>query len=648
MSQRQDPARSSSTLQLGRAVFFLLAGCGAWAGLDLFVRHDLPGASWLQHQAFRALVVPMEWATEGSGERLIWVLALGAVVLASALLNRGSLWARPVVYGLALSLALLGLTAVSLATLMERSLALGVLVSVVLAARSLPARSEATAPSGSVTTLLILATLSTTAYYVYALFMTRGEGYPLLQSLGGALRDSGASWTGVWFGAVALLGLGAGLVRPLPLRIWLRSLVPGILIGSFSSVGAALVLVPSAVLLAAVLIPRLHALSGALAWPARMVFPCLVAGLLFGHTYSARVLACPPSDHPRLQRLATPGEVFRLALGKDGRLALALREDQRFGAIRTDVPEPSIAFAGSGALKPDWRSDGFQLAGTPEELVYAASIDSFFASVIPADPTDFESVATSSMSSWNAGSGSSRVDPERAANSSINNVLARLNGDSSWVEDAFGVPGLCWVNTLHWSDSEDLLYIGCEEQPGLHRYDPEGQGMIDGQSDARLGDVQDLAFGEGELDASTFSISLWRSRFLTELDRGSLEIKRQVAIGGTHYHLAYDPKTQLLFASSYYGGRVRVVDARSMETRASLPGDFGTREVVVHPAARLLLASSTYSGELRLWSLREQEPRLVEQLSLGGHIKDIRVDPRSPRAWTWSQCGLYSIDLSGL
>ena len=166
--------------------------------------------------------------------------------------------------------------------------------------------------------------------------------------------------------------------------------------------------------------------------------------------------------------------------------------------------------------------------------------------------------------------------------------------------------------------------------------------MIDGQSDARWAMFRILR-SEKENSTRAFSISLWRSRFLTELDRGSLEIKRQVAIGGTHYHLAYDPKTQLLFASSYYGGRVRVVDARSMETRASLPGDFGTREVVVHPAARLLLASSTYSGELRLWSLRASR---VGRDRAWGHIRH-SGGPEESAGLDLESVWTLPIDLSG-
>jgi hypothetical protein len=212
----------------------------------------------------------------------------------------------------------------------------------------------------------------------------------------------------------------------------------------------------------------------------------------------------------------------------------------------------------------------------------------------------------------------------------------------------FAVPGLCWINTLHWADEEEQLYIGCEDRPGLHRYAPSDRGLLDSQLSPELGDVQDLVFGEGAQAGKIYSISLWRSTKLTELDRSTLAILRQVEIGGMHYHLAYSAERGELFASSYYGGGVHVVDANSMRRVGFLRGDFGTREVVVHEGAGLLLASSTYSGYLHIWSLREDSPRRVASLALGGHIKDILVDPVQPRAWTWSQCGIFELDLAGL
>ena len=57
------------------------------------------------------------------------------------------------------------------------------------------------------------------------------------------------------------------------------------------------------------------------------------------------------------------------------------------------------------------------------------------------------------------------ADPERAARSSINNVLARLNGEASWVEDALEFPVFMGQHAAL-ERSEGLLYIGCEEKLG--------------------------------------------------------------------------------------------------------------------------------------------------------------------------------------
>ena len=157
-----------------------------------------------------------------------------------------------------------------------------------------------------------------------------------------------------------LLGLGAGLVRPLPLRVWLRSIVPGVLIApsprwvppSCAGLRCCWLRCSSCA----------HVLGGALVWPARMVFPCLVAGLLFGHTYSARVWLA-------LLRTILGSSVWRLlgrsfGLPREGRAACAGSE-RRPALWRDpdDAPERRSPRR-LGALKPDWRSDGFQLAGT--------------------------------------------------------------------------------------------------------------------------------------------------------------------------------------------------------------------------------------------------------------------------------------------
>ncbi|MEE2828228.1 MAG: hypothetical protein VX498_03485 [Myxococcota bacterium] len=624
-----------------------------WAGLDLLLHHDLPGAQHIQHAAFRGLVVPLEWLTEGTGRRLELVGAAWLLTVAVALPYRRHPWANLVLRISAALLAVGGLVTVGLAVLMERGLALGIAVSVLLSLRGpvqLQRRPGSAGPGAVV--LAVLASLAS-LYYVYALFMTRGEGYPLLQSLGDALRRGGSSWFPVWVVAVVLVGVAALVAHRPNWKNFVLCSLPGLLIAAMSGSAGGLVVVPVSVALVALLLPGLFAVEGAMRWPARVALPCILAGLLFGHTYSARVLHCPAEDHPRLELLASPGEVFRIAMNSRGDLAMALRADRRFATLDPTREEPALELAASGPLTPPWPADESLLYATPEELVYAPSLDRFFASVIPMDPDAWlgrEQGSKAAVSAWNSGRASrgGAVAPSEAGASPVRNVVVTLDGRGEGVEDAFAIPDLCWINTMHWDEADRLLYLGCEEVPGLHRYDPQARGLVDEQGAVELGDVQDLAFGQGEAADRIFSISLWRSRQLTELDRATLQVLRQVPIGGMHYHLAYAPESALLFASSYYGGRVHVVDATTMEGRGSLSADFGTREVAVHQGLGLLLASSTYAGTVRIWSISSGDLRLQERLEVGGHIKDIRVDQAGERAWFWSQCGLYELNLQGL
>ena len=393
-----------------------------------------------------------------------------------------------------------------------------------------------------------------------------------------------------------------------------------------------LLLIPVALVFVAVATPHVLAMHAPLKLPAQLALACLLAVLVLGFTYSSRVLRCPPPDDARMKKLADSGEVFRLALNNSGDLLLSLREERGFSRFVPDAGSSSLLPAQAGPVGGLSGPGDALLIGTPEELVYASGLDSFFATIVPDDPTPWQSADERGLGESEA----------------VRNLVVRLDGGGTRVEDVFSVPGLCWINTLHWSEEDQLLYLGCEDVPGLHRYDPAGVGLVDSQPASALGDVQDLAFGEGGQAGRLYSISLWRSTLLSELNREYLKVLRQVDIGGMHYHLAYSPELGTLYASSYYGGRIHIVDATTMERTGSLPADFGAREVVVHRGAELLLASSTYSGKLRVWSLRTPEPVEVATLQIGGHIKDVLVDPNKPRAWTWSQCGVYEVNLAGL
>ena len=298
-------------------------------------------------------------------------------------------------------------------------------------------------------------------------------------------------------------------------------------------------------------------------------------------------------------------------------------DDQRFGRLAPDGR--GLGYASAGPLSPPWGgAAGGYLAGTPEELVWAPSRDAFFGSLVPHE-----------QARWADGP----VLPK--------NLIATLDADASAVVGATGVEGLCWINTLHWSDEEGLLYIGCEETAGLHRWDPD-EGLHDSELDPQIGDVQDLAFGSGADDGRLWSVSLWNSHRLTELSRLDLSVQRQVAIGGMSYHVTYDPDVRRLFASGYYAGRVRVVETEGLTHVRSLPAGFGTREVAVARNQKLLLASGTYDGELRVWTTASPPPMLIDRLQVGGHVKDIAIDEEADRAFLWSQCGLLELRLDRL
>lgn len=600
-----------------------------WAFADLLLRRDLPGAALLQHAAFRALVVPLVWLTEDDGHRLRVALALWGFALASVLY--GGLRTRP-------TRALLAATAgvvvafeavtVALAALMERSLALGMAAGIGVWLWRRADRAADERPSWPLVGFAAAAAAAS-LYYVYALFMTFGQGYPLLHALGDALRGGGSSFFGLWaVSVVALGGLAAALLAKSRGRAALIEVAPGALlaalVGAAGAPAAAVIAGPTAVLVVAALLPGLVGLRGPLRWPVLAALPCVLAGLLFGHTYSARVLSCPDADDPRVRVLASPGEVFRIAQGERGVLALSLRADRRFGRLDLRSGGP-LGFSDAGPLAPTWgRAGGADLAGTPEELVYAASRGQFFGSVVPHD-----------QGRWADGP----VLPK--------NLIATLDGDAAGVVAATGVEGLCWINTLHWSEPEGLLYVGCEEVAGLHRWDPDG-GLHDSNLASQLGDVQDLAFGEGADEGRLWTVSLWNSRRLTELDREDLSVLRQVPIGGMSYHVTYDPDIRRLFASGYYAGRVRVVETEGLTHLRSLPSGFGTREVTVARKRKLLLASGTYDGLLRVWDTASPPPLAIDEVQVGGHVKDITVDEAGDRAWLWSQCGLLELDLNAL
>jgi hypothetical protein len=618
-----------------------------WMLADLWVGRDLlPFAPTLEHLAFRAVVGPLEWLTEGDGGRLVGAGAtwLGLSVLAGIVRGRaGAVALRGnalLLCGGLVFVAVLGL-------LMERALAGGIGVALavrVLGGRLLlaPGLPHRGVPAARAPLLALLVVAGGGAlYWLYAVFMTFGEGYPLLRWLGGLLRTASVPFVAVWAGLAGLLLVAATvwLARIAPLRprrgVFALATVAGVLatavvrwgLGAEGPASSAALLVPLALVITELAAGPwgLTRAAGSLdpaGWPRRALLPALLGALLVSHAYAARVLACPDEGAmPFLRRVAAPPEIFRIAPGAGGLLALSGRGARSLGWL--DPATGTLGTFGAGPLAapfpPGVPPDG-SMNGNPEELVWSAVDGAWVASIVPADPFAF-------------------MEPGAPPGTEVNNLLATVDPSARAITRVAAYPGMCWINTLH--AQPDGLWVGCEDRPGLARL--EGGAVAQETAAPALGDVQDLAFGSG---GRVWSISLWFRPTLTELRRHDLSIARQLRIGGTHYHLAHDPVTDRLFASAWYGSRLRVVDAGTMTAAGSLPLGFGGRAVSVDARRRLVLASSTYDGLLRVCDPDALTVRAA--LPVGGHIKDIAVDEELGRAWFWSQCGLYELDLDGL
>lgn len=636
---------------LRRLPLLLAALAPAYVFADLYLRVDLPGAAWMAHQAFRAIVGPLEWLTEEEGLRLVIVVALwlAAALPAWRFGNFGRVYwsATAVIVGAA------QLMTIALAALMERALAAGLVAALVLAAttRGLGWESQDEGKVRRWVWVIPSAAAGAVAcYYVYALFMTYGEGYALLRWSGDLVRDRGLDLLKIYVGGVAVVQMAVVvlLVRRAGPRRWRRlgwAAATGVavaaavewLLGQGAAVWPYVIVVPCGVLAVSLLWPWLVArpLASGLdprAIPRLLLPASLLAVLLFGHTYAGRVLRCDrTTDIPGLTRIAAPPEVFRVALARDGTLAaVSLRTSARLaripvqpdiGILRTTHPGPAaLADAGDG--------EEHRLDGVVEELVYAPSLDRFYATLSPDDPDGLD---------VDLG-----VEYAGARSDEITNVLLTISGDGAEVVEAVGVPGLCWINTLRWSDPDGLLYIGCEDRSGVHRYDPVTRSFAGGNEDRAIGDVQKIAIDDA--GDRLFTVSLWRRPTLTELDRASLAPSRQVVIGGSHYDVVHDPATDQIFASAFYGSRVRIIDASTFEPTGSSPAGFGTRSLAI--TDDWLLVSSVYDGLLRICDTSTGD--VAHALPIGGHVKDIAIDHRRGLAYFWSQCGLFRLDLEAL
>ncbi|MEE2828844.1 MAG: hypothetical protein VX498_06630, partial [Myxococcota bacterium] len=219
-----------------------------------------------------------------------------------------------------------------------------------------------------------------------------------------------------------------------------------------------------------------------------------------------------------------------------------------------------------------------------------------------------------------------------------------MRGDGRQVEEVRGLPNLCWIGSMLWSEERNRLYIGCEFEPVIQRFDSEAA-HFDGDTAApEIGDVAAMVLDEegGRL----FTTSFWNAQVVAEIDPDSMELRQSRHVGGANVDLAFDPVSQRLFVTGYYDSRVRVLRAEGLTRERSIPTGFGTRAVAVDSSRDLLLASSVYDGLLRV--CRASDGATVEHLAVGGHVKDIAIDSQRGLAWFWSQCGLFRLDLKQL
>lgn len=619
-------------------LFFALAT--GWLFADLYLRIELPLAATAIHLAFRTAAACVAWLQEGDGSRpLLLAGGLATVAVVAAIPGR---WTAPLrsLGGLPLAAAQLALLAV--AALMERGLAAGIVVGAVLVLRASPTSPEADrgpprASRRALAAVLGLATAGGAALFLAELLAARSDGYPLVERLAD-LAGRGLPLGALWLTLCGLLGCVAAL-RTRSAGAWATAgagaaLVVGFALDPGLPVLSALVLGAAGSLIVAAAwrpfeAPADRRLDPA-TWPTRLAPLVLVGALLVGHTYTVRVFGCGrATEHPALTRVAGPGEVFRIAVGSGGTVAaLALRSERRFGHLDLS-PEPGeLGFADPGPV-PAWRDrgepPGTTLAST-EELLWAPAADRFYGTVLGGDP-DFYSL------------------PESPPNV-VNNLIVRLSADGSKVEEAVGIEHLCWIGAMAWQDDDRRLYLGCEYEPLLHRYDPATGSIEASLEDPTLGDVAAIATDPRPGSDRLFTVSFWSSQAVAEVSRSTLEVRRRRDVGGAHYDLAYDPVADRLFLSSYYGSRVRILDGEGFEPAGRIATGLGARALAVDPGRDLVLASSVYDGALT--ACRSSTGRRLARLPVGGHVKDIAVDPERGLAWFASRCGLFRLDLERL
>jgi len=371
-----------------------------------------------------------------------------------------------------------------------------------------------------------------------------------------------------------------------------------------------------------------------------LLLPLLApALLLFGQSYACRILHCPaPSSVAGLERIATPPEVFRIALDTTGeRALLAVRGSSELMSMRLQPGPGPLTPLDPGPLAAMGEDAGAsRLLGSPEELIYVPSTGRWLGALLPGDEESTLGDIEDRFPSGGACAGAG----------DFCSLLFETDQGATRIERVFTIPKLCWVSSMHWDEVRQEVLMGWEYRSGFHRFDPLSRRWSAHEPGAGLGDVISFAQDPESSSGALFTTSLWTSRRLSQLDPRTSEITRSVALGGTNYEIALDAERERLYISSFYGSRVRVVNSQTLELEGTFPTGFGTRALAIVPRLNLLLASSVYDGTVRVRDLQRDEE--VASLRVGGHVKHFAVDQRRGQALFWSQCGLYRLDLEAL
>jgi len=615
-----------------------LLAVGVYVFADLYLRVDLPAAGRLQHLAFRGVTDVLQWLDVDRSRIRPVAIGAGVVVLVAAVTGRrGAIPQRAV----AVALCAPVVVAVVVAALMERGLFFAwVLGCVVLHSRghlfgAPRAGWKTSAASGAVGAVLGVGAL----VYLFSVVAADSSGYSMpdrLRDLERAGRLGGVFPTiaivvGVPSAVAAVKRGGRDAAGALAVAALAAAAASGRGMGLTAALGGATAVALTGAL-GPLLLGSVAPAPGALRrWPGAALLPGAIAGLLFGHAYGVRLFQCPDELPPHLVRIADPAEVFSTALSAAGDVvALSLRAERRLGRIVSPHgPGPHAIEAADPGPIPAPPPEENELPGTTyatvEELVPAPEVDAFFATAL-AGHTDFYSLPTSPPNT-------------------VNNMVVRLRGDARAADAAFWEGHLCWIGTLAWDAPARRLYMGCEYDPQIHRLDFDA-GTIDlAKTDPRLGDVAGVA-----VDAARdrlYTVSLWDSDRVTELDRSTLEILRSRRIGGTHYAVAYDPDDRRLFAPAFYASRVRIVDTETLDVVGSVRTGLGPRALAFVPGERdLLLAAAVYDDVLRVCDAGDGA--VLETVRVGGHVKSIAVDHDRRLAYFWSRCGLFRLDLAAI